>query len=644
MSGPRLALLASLLLTACIYWPGLAGPLVFDDAQNLSPLNDWLQGRTSWLAVVLGNNSGLFGRPVSMASFVLNLQLFGPEVWGFKFVNLLIHLLCGVLVFCLFTQLSKRDALAGHGNPILKWLPWFGASLWLLHPLNASTVLYVIQRMAMLSTLFTLLTLLAYLHGRSILATRPRRALLFLLVLAPVFTLLAIFSKENGVLAPALCALLELFMFQPKPGERRARQSWALILAALVLPCLVALGLTVAQAPFVVGGYVNRPFTLSERLLTEFRVLWDYLGALVIPGGARLGLYHDDYPLSTGLLSPTSTLLAMLAWIATVVVAWKARKTVPGFSLGIGFFLIGHALESSVFPLLIYFEHRNYLPAIGALWALLSLVAHAIGKLQARLPHAHRLIAAFACLLVALLGAATLARAYAWSDRDTLLHQSLIHHPDSRWLRMDLILNAMDQNPPRVEVARLHADHLLGMTDPLARRFGAIERVLIDCASGTPPQESLIDEMFAGQETIIEADLLLAFDNLSDGIVRQPCAGLSPRQMADGLARMLDQSNLAPGILGVWRLRYRAANLYVAAEQLDNAIRQAELAISGRTAQAQVNLFLTALLIEKGDVQAANAALVSAAAALQRGETKGKELIGQYRKQIDELEKEAGQH
>lgn len=636
MSGPRLALLASLLLTAGIYWPGLAGPLVFDDAQNLAPLNDWLQGRTSWLAVVLGNNSGLFGRPVSMASFVLNVQLFGPEVWAFKFVNLLIHLLCGALVFAFFTQLTKCDALARHQRPILKWLPWFGASLWLLHPLNASTVLYVIQRMAMLSTLFTLLVLLAYLRGRSLLATQPRRALIYLLLGMPAFTLLAILSKENGLLAPALCALLELFVFQPKPETRRAWQAWAFILLVLVLPCLIALGMTLAQAPIIVEGYANRPFTLTERLLTEFRVLWDYLGALMIPGGARLGLYHDDYPVSTGLLSPAGTVLAMIAWFATVVMAWKARRDVPGFSLGVGFFLIGHTLESSVFPLLIYFEHRNYLPAIGALWALLSLVAHAMQKLQSRMPRANNLIAVSACLLVAVLGVGTLARAYAWSDRDTLLHQSLIHHPDSRWLRMDLIMNAMDKNPPRLEEARLHADHLLGMNDPLARRFGAIERVLIDCASGIQPPARLIDEMFAGQETIIEADLLLAFDNLSDSIVRQPCQGLTPLQMADRLARMLDQAALPPGTLGVWRLRYRAANLFLAAGLLERAIEQARLAVAGGTAQVQARIFLAGLLIKNGDVQAATRELDTASAELAEGETLGREIIKQYRSQLQQ--------
>lgn len=643
MKRPQLALLASLLLTAGIYWPGLAGPLVFDDAQNLAPLNDWLQGRVSWLAVVLGNHSGLFGRPVSMASFVLNVELLGPGVWGFKLGNLLIHLANGTLVFALLARLMGLGALAQGTRRDLNWLPWLGASLWLLHPLLASTVLYVVQRMTMLSTLFTLLTLLAYLHGRANLGSRPRSALASLLLLAPFFTLLAVLSKENGALAPSLCAMLELLVFPPEPGKRRAWLSRAFIATALVLPTLIALGLIVTQAPFVVAGYQNRPFTLSERLLTESRVLWDYVGAMLVPGGPRLGLYHDDYILSRGLLSPPDTLLSIAAWLATIAFAWRLRRHIPGLALGLGIFLIGQSMESSIFPLLIYFEHRNYLPLLGILWALLSLAAFAAPMLAARMPRVAVVSKAAVGVLLVVLALGTHLRASAWSSRDSLLRQSLLHHPDSRWLRTDLILNAMQQNPPRLAEASRHADHLLAMEDPLAQQFGAIERVMIECASGRQPDPGVVEAMFDGSGNPIEPDLLLAFDNLSDGIVRQPCAGLSPRQMANGLARMLDQSNLAPGTLGVWRLRYRAANLYVAAEQPDNAIRQAELSISGGTAQTQVNLFLAALLIEKGDVQAARAALEAAAAALKRGETRGKELLGLYRKQLDSLEIQARQ-
>src|SRR5665213_3522880 len=111
-----LALLATFGLTVLVYWIGLHGPLVFDDAQNLAPINDWLQGRVGWTSVVFGNTSGLFGRSLSMASFVLNVTLLGADTWGLKLGNLLIHLVNGALVYALFTGLIRQGALTRDTN------------------------------------------------------------------------------------------------------------------------------------------------------------------------------------------------------------------------------------------------------------------------------------------------------------------------------------------------------------------------------------------------------------------------------------------------------------------------------------------------------------------------------------------------
>ena len=93
VTRPAQFLLLLLVVAAAAYWPGLAGPLVFDDHQNLAPLKEWLAGNSSAWRVVLDNTSGLLGRQVSMASLVLNVQLLGPEIWGLKLGNLFIHLI-----------------------------------------------------------------------------------------------------------------------------------------------------------------------------------------------------------------------------------------------------------------------------------------------------------------------------------------------------------------------------------------------------------------------------------------------------------------------------------------------------------------------------------------------------------------------
>lgn len=630
----RLALIGSLLLTIAVYWAGLSGPFVFDDAQNLAPLNDWLQGRTGWLSVILDNRSGLFGRPLSMGSFVLNVAIGGTSVWAFKAGNLLLHLLNGIVVFFLFRALAKAGALAGRDRATSPWWPWLAASIWLLHPLLASTVLYVVQRMAMLSALFMLLAMLAYVHGRIALQANDRnRGLVLIAVAVLVFTVLAALSKENGVLAPALCAVIELFAFPPQ-GQRRATPAKVFIGLALFAPAIVAIVLTLAQVPFITSGYANRTFTLTERLLTEARVLWDYIGAVIAPGGSRLGVYHDDFRLSHGLLDPPTTLIALVAWPAAAWIAWRLRRAIPAVGLGLGIFVVGQALESTVFPLLIYFEHRNYLPAVGIVWAIAGILAFAVGRLRTRMHHPGGVFAAAACVLVAVLAAGTAARAYAWSDMHRLLAQALLAHPDSNWLKVDLISQAMSERPPALGLAKTYADDLRRADDDDIRRLGTVEGVLIDCASGKKPDPQSATAMFAGKPKRIDIVLMLAYESLSDGIVQTPCPGLTPLQMADGLASMLDRAGLPSRQMEVWRLRFRASNLYAASGEMDKAVQQAKLAYADGAAQPQVTLYVAKLLYQAGDTHGAAQMADNLARQIRPDDTLAQQQLQQLRTEL----------
>ena len=116
----------------------------------------------------------------------------------------------------------------------------------------------------------------------------------------------------------------------------------------------LAAGLIYALLPagkWLWAGYELRSFTLLERLLTEARVLWFYLGLIVLPRFEAFGLYHDDISLSTGLLMPWTTLPALLGLAGLVGIAWHVRNRAPLLAFGIAWFLIGHSLESTVLPL-----------------------------------------------------------------------------------------------------------------------------------------------------------------------------------------------------------------------------------------------------------------------------------------------------
>lgn len=376
-------LMALLSVTVLIYLPGLSGPLIFDDYTNLSPLGDD-GGISSWSAArnfVFGNASGPTGRPVSMLSFLIDAQNWPPHIAALKYTNILIHALTGCLLCWFAFELFQLAGLSAERSALMGLLV---AALWLLHPFNSSTTLYVVQRMTQLMTLFGLAALILYLKGRRLIAVEPRRALLLCLSLFP-FALLSVLSKENGSLFLLLVLVCEFTVFAAATRSRALRL-WLIIgigapLAVLVLYLLLSF-------PAALEGFDYRHFSMLERLLTESRLLLGYLSKILLPFAAEVGLFHDDLQISTSLLQPLTTLFSLLLLGALAAAAFLWRKSQPMFAFGVLWFFAMHLLESTYLPLELYFEHRNYMSMIGPLiscvWYLQQLLASASATLYKR--------------------------------------------------------------------------------------------------------------------------------------------------------------------------------------------------------------------------------------------------------------------
>jgi hypothetical protein len=629
----RLALAALFALTVLAYWPGLAGPLVLDDRANLEPLLRWMHGEVGWHSIVFSNLSGPLGRPVSMASFLANVATTGESVYWMKATNLALHLACGGAIYALLSLLVRlRAFVPGAPDAVNRWVPCFATAFWLLHPLLVSTVLYVVQRMAMLAALFTLVALLAYLHGRIALRERQRATAGLLLGIAvPVCIALAVLSKENGALALAMCGLMEWLVFRPGEGQRRGWASRGFIFATLVAPAVAAVALTIGGHHLIAGGYSNRSFTLSERLLTQPRVLWDYVRAILVPRGPSMGLYHDDFAISHGWFSPATTLPALLLWGAVALAAWRLRRRVPAFAIGLGIFLVGQALESTVFPLLMYFEHRVYLPSIGIVWAAAGLATAAGQIAHKRMHHGNTVFVAAPVALVLALSVATFARAAVWRSQLSILDQALATHPDSRWLRMDLIAFDMAQRPHRTADALRHTDHLMAMRDPLDQRFGAMLRLSIECMEGTAITSTRIGQVFDGHPRAIEPDLLVGLESLAGRISSAPCGGFTPHRMADELSGMLDRSPFRARDRSMWRLRFQAGRLYWLAGDPQAAVKQARLAYPPGNTDPAAGLFLAGVLLRTGNDEAAAETLDKVQHYVPAGDARGQQILGEYR-------------
>lgn len=416
---PAIALLAVLLLAYVCLKPGLTGGFLFDDAPNLQDLSAY-GGVTDWgtfRAFVFGGWSGPTGRPIALASFLLNDNAWPSDPASFKYTNLMLHLLAGALLawaalqLCRFYGLDERRA---------HWTALFGSAAWLLHPFFVSTTLYPVQRMTQLAALFSFAALAAYLHGRRLFALRPRAGLVWMGGALALGTVLATLSKENGALLPLLVLVVE---FCAPPGPPRLPRAFRALF--LWLPSLAVLGYLLRQIDFTPGLWPDRPFDQPERLLTESRILWDYLGNLFLPRIEGSGLYRDNIIISRGLFDPPGTAWAIAGLAALLAAAFRLRRCAPFFSLAVLFFFAGHLIESTWLGLEPYFEHRNYLPA-----AFLFLpLARGLDRLRQQVSAATVAISALAML--GTLAFLTHQRATLWGDAEQLELYWALAAPDS---------------------------------------------------------------------------------------------------------------------------------------------------------------------------------------------------------------------
>jgi len=360
-----------LMSTTWVYWDGLEGSRLLDDTVNLQSLELINNRADKFTEIVRFSTEGVasqLGRPVSLLSFALQAHHWPFGLWSFKYVNLKIHLINGCLIFWLLLYITRIMALSERRALLLSLLT---TSLWLLHPLQVSTVLYTVQRMVELSALFTLAALLIYVRSRQQLAQgllTPRAFWIWISLGIGLGGILATLSKENGVLLVLYVLVLEATVLRslPKP---RYWQAWSGVF--LYLPLLLLAGYFVFTFDNILKAYEIRPFTLGERLLTETRILFDYLFKILIPLPHSYGLYHDDYVISRHLLAPMTTVFAVAFITLMLVAALVWRRQYPVFALAVLWFLASHVLESSFIGLMLYFEHRNYLAVLGVVFAVI---------------------------------------------------------------------------------------------------------------------------------------------------------------------------------------------------------------------------------------------------------------------------------
>jgi Flp pilus assembly protein TadD len=431
-------------------------PFAFDDVHQIEN-NPLIKGIDTFILEKKEHFAYNARRYVGYFTFALNYQFGGLEVSGYHIANLSIHLINALLVYWLVlltfrTPFFHSEKLAANSekdkkeNERLKsdasslltihysqFIALFSALLFVSHPLQTQAVTYVAQRFTSLASTWYLLSLVLYIKARLSSWQAGRLASYFFSL---VCAGLAMMTKEISFTLPAVGILYEFIFFKP-PLKRK------LLLMIPVILTFVIIAVIVMGTQRPLGELLS---DLSERtrvqtdisrvdyFLTQLRVITTYVRLLFLPVNQNVDY---DYPIARSPFTP-SVFLSFLFLVsllgAAVYLVYKAQgarrkaqsaeNSMPyalgamrlaGF--GIFWFFITLSVESSFIPIAdVIFEHRVYLPSVGAFIGVVALLFVMAGRLREGRKKMERMIIIGLTVTVMIFSLATLARNRVWLD------------------------------------------------------------------------------------------------------------------------------------------------------------------------------------------------------------------------------------
>ena len=378
-------------------------------------------------------------RFLPVVTLALNHYLGHSKLVYFHAVNILIHLLAFFTLLWFASLLLEAEKRTRPGSvteyELGGFFPLCVAAIWALSPVQTSAVTYIVQRMASMQALFFTLCAACFLKAR-LCSGDGRRARIVFYFLCALAGLCACLSKENSAMLPVVLAAIDIWFFDsawlkkvPRAWGKAGWKIRAFSAAALLGFSFYAF---FVKLPGILGGYAWRNFTLVQRLMTESRVVAWYMSLLLWPVPSRLSMEHDPR-ISTSLFSPFSTLPAILLIAALLYLAVRLRKRFPVITFGIVWFFLNLAIESTIIPLELVFEHRLYLPSMGFYLSVAAVLVLLARKAAKRLPEAEFAKAACSLLLLAAAGLTllTFVRNGVWENPLTLKYDTVQKAPDN---------------------------------------------------------------------------------------------------------------------------------------------------------------------------------------------------------------------
>jgi Tfp pilus assembly protein PilF len=417
------------LVTIGLYYNSLNVPFYLDDIGSITSNPNFTEN-TTYLS--LFHAYGM--RFVGYVSLWWDFEAAGLNVTRYHQVNITIHMLASIAVF-FFTVLiqiaaSRKLGVAQCGKKIILISLVVGL-LFAVHPLQTQAVTYIVQRLAALTALFYILTLTFYLGFRLSSLVWQKAILLGLVFL---FACLAIFTKQNAVTLPFAIVLLELIFFNT---VRRKH----IVNAALI--GLVSLFLVYIVAPewlVKIDALTreNKEMTRWEYFTTQLPILWVYISKFFFPYPL-----HLEYSYTVEYFTNFQKVIAGICHIGVIALAIAFYKRIPILCFGVLFFYLAHSIESGFIPITdLAFEHRNYLPLVGLVLALVACIE----PLTRQSTILVKSTAAIVSVIVFIaLGTQTVLRNEQWQDPMVFFTHELQHNPTNQRTLHDMV-NLMTNN------------------------------------------------------------------------------------------------------------------------------------------------------------------------------------------------------
>jgi len=531
--------------TLIAYIPAMRGGYIWDDDAYVAR-NGALRSLAGLWAIWTDREATPQYYPLVHTGFWLEYHLWGLDPLGYHVVNVLLHALGAVILWRVLLHLGVPGA-------------YFIAAIFALHPVQVESVAWVTERKNVLSGVFYLSALWAYLRFNPLNSTQePHRERWGYYALTVAFFVCALLSKSVTATLPAVVVLLLWW--------KRDRFPWRdlLPLAPLfVIGVLAGLSTAVLEKESVGASGPEWQLSLADRVLVAGRALWFYAGKLTSP--TELIFIYPRWQVDS---SSAVQWFFPAAVVAVIVGLWLRRKRIGKGPLVAVLFFAGTLFPAlgflNVYPMRFSFvaDHFQYLASIGVIALVIAFFA-----MLARNWGLSAVVAALAGVaLVGVLAALTWRQGQMYKDAETLWRHTLAKNSRA-WI----------------------AHQNLGM---LLRERGDLEGALACVATAKS-----IYPTDAGLRNSMGVTLAAIAANVPDPAARDQVYRLAVEEFRQALTY---DPNME-------RVHYNLANSLHQLGQLDEAVGEYQAAIRlsrhGRgSPEAWTNL--GAVLVDKGDPKA----------------------------------------